>query len=197
MAAETLCLSVRRRQVNANKICIHILAMLGWFAARRGTNMRPGANLYESRQDGRTAGMSTFDTSPHVLRPQQERSRAALAKIVQAAEKILRKDGIDGFSMAAVAEAAALPIGNIYRRFKGKDELLQAIKHDVTSRIEVAVAERLSQQEFSDIPSLIRALVGAASNTFAGDETLYRNVFDSRTRNPVLDQIGLIGRRRV
>jgi AcrR family transcriptional regulator len=131
------------------------------------------------------------------LRPQQERSRAALAKIVQAAEKILRKAGIDGFSMAAVAEAADLPIGNIYRRFKGKDELLQAIKHDVTSRIEFAVADLLSQQEFSDIPSLVRAFVGAASKTFASDETLYRTVFESRTRNPVLNQIGLSGRRRV
>ena len=141
--------------------------------------------------------MSTFDTSPHVLRPQQERSRAALAKIVQAAEKILRKAGIDGFSMAAVAEAADLPIGNIYRRFKGKDELLQAIKHDVTSRIEFAVADLLSQREFSDIPSLVRAFVGAASKTFASDETLYRTVFESRTRNPVLNQIGLSGRRRV
>ena len=141
--------------------------------------------------------MSTFDTSPHVLRPQQGRSRAALAKIVQAAEKILRKNGIDGFSMAAVAEAADLPIGNIYRRFKGKDDLLQAIKHDVTSRIEVEVAERLSKREFSDIPSLVRALVGAASKTFASDETLYQIVFNSRTRNPVLNQIGLSGRRRV
>ncbi len=141
--------------------------------------------------------MSTFDISPHVLRPQQERSRAALAKIVQAAEKILRKDGIDGFSMAAVAEAADLPVGNIYRRFKGKDELLQAIKHDVTSRIEMAVAARLSQQQFSDIPTLVRALVGAASKTFASDETLYRIVFDSRTQNPVLNQIGLSGRHRI
>jgi AcrR family transcriptional regulator len=141
--------------------------------------------------------MSTFDTSPHVLRPQQERSRAALAKIVQAAEKILRENGIDGFSMAAVAEAADLPIGNIYRRFKGKDELLQAIKHDVTSRIEEAVAGRLSQREFSDIPSLVRGFVGAISKTFAGDETLYRMMFDSRTRNSVLDQIGSSGRRRI
>jgi AcrR family transcriptional regulator len=153
--------------------------------------------LDESRHDGRTPAMSTFDISPHVLRPQQERSRAALAKIVQAAEKILRKDGIDGFSMAAVAEAADLPVGNIYRRFKGKDELLQAIKHDVTSRIEMAVAARLSQQQFSDIPTLVRALVGAASKTFASDETLYRIVFDSRTQNPVLNQIGLSGRHRI
>src|SRR5712672_2790129 len=159
--------------------------------------MRPRADLDESRHDGRTPAMSTFDISPHVLRPQQERSRAALAKIVQAAERILRKNGIDGFSMAAVAEAADLPIGNIYRRFKGKDDLLQAIKHDVTSRIEVAVAERLSKREFSDIPSLVRELVGAASKTFASDETLYQIVFNNRARNPVLNQIGLSGRRRV
>jgi AcrR family transcriptional regulator len=141
--------------------------------------------------------MSTFDTSPHVLRPQQERSRAALARIVQAAEKILRKDGIDGFSMAAVAEAADLPIGNIYRRFKGKDELLQAIKLDVTSRIEEAVAGRLSQQQFSDIPSVVRGFAGAIGKTFAGDETLYRIMFDSRTRNSALDRIGSSGRLRI
>ena len=141
--------------------------------------------------------MSTFDTSPHVLRPQQERSRAALARIVQAAEKILRKDGIDGFSMAAVAEAADLPIGNIYRRFKGKDELLQAIKLDVTSRIEEAVAGRLSQQQFSDIPGVVRGFAGAISKTFAGDETLYRTMFDSRTRNSALDRIGSSGRLRI
>jgi AcrR family transcriptional regulator len=141
--------------------------------------------------------MSTFDTSPHVLRPQQERSRAALARIVQAAEKILRKDGIDGFSMAAVAEAADLPIGNIYRRFKGKDELLQAIKLDVTSRIEEAVAGRLAQQQFSDIPGVVRGFAGAISETFAGDETLYRIMFDSRTRNSALDRIGSSGRLRI
>jgi AcrR family transcriptional regulator len=173
-----------------------LLALVGCFVVEGGTNMRPGAGLNEALH-GRTTVMSNFDTSPHVLRPQQERSRAALAKIVQAAEKILRKYGIGGFSMAAVAEAADLPIGNIYRRFKGRNELLQAIKHDVTSRIEVAVTDRLSQQEFSDIPSLVRALVRAASRTFASDETLYRIVFDSRTQNPVLNQIGLSGRHRV
>src|ERR1700726_2733604 len=158
--------------------------------------MRPRADLDESRHDGRTPAMSTFDISPHVLRPQQERSRAALAKIVQAAEKILRKDGIDGFSMAAVAEAADLPVGNIYRRFKGKDELLQAIKHDVTSRIEMAVAARLSQQQFSDIPTLIRGMVGAVSEAYSRDEGLHRFLFNRSVSDPVLTEIGSSGRRR-
>jgi AcrR family transcriptional regulator len=131
------------------------------------------------------------------LRPQQERSRAALAKIVQAAEKILRKKRHRRFSMAAIAEAADLPVGNTYRRSKGKDELLQKVKHDVTSRIKEAVAGRLSQQEFSDIPRLVRGFVEAASKTFADDETLYQIMFDSRTRNSALNQIGSSGRRRI
>ena len=101
--------------------------------------------------------LSTFDLSPHVLRPQQRRSRAALARIVRAAEQLLRTSGIDDFSMAAVAQAAGMPVGNIYRRFRGKDELIQAIKEDVIARIEDAVTQRLSQERFRDIPSLIDA----------------------------------------
>jgi len=77
------------------------------------------------------------------------------------------------------------------------DLLKGGIDQKLNALIEVAVAERLSKQEFSDIPSLVRAFVGAAGKTFASDETLYRIVFDSRTQNPVLNQIGLSGRHRI
>jgi hypothetical protein len=62
-----------------------------------------------------------FETSPHVLRPQ--RSRVALAKIVQAAEEILRKNCIDVFSTAAIGEDADLPIGNTYRRRRAEKQI--------------------------------------------------------------------------
>jgi hypothetical protein len=71
--------------------------------------------------------MSAFDNSPHVLRPRQQRSREALAKIVQAAEHILRTDGPDGFSIAAVARTSGLPTANIYRRFRFKEDILLAL----------------------------------------------------------------------
>ncbi|SDS57499.1 TetR/AcrR family transcriptional regulator [Bradyrhizobium canariense] len=141
--------------------------------------------------------MSTFETSPHVLRPQQQRSRVALAKIVTAAEQLLRTRGIDGFSMAEVAEAARLPVGNIYRRFRGKDELLQAIKYDVTARIEDAVARRLSSREFKDITDLIQRFAGATCDTFAGDEKLYRTLFAAQVAGSAMDRIGADGRRRI
>ena len=141
--------------------------------------------------------MSTFDTSPHVLKPQQNRSRAALARIVNASQQLLKTSGIDDFSMAAVAEAAGLPVGNIYRRFRGKDELLQAIKEDAIARIENAVTERLSRERFRDIPSLIRGIVGAVSKAYSRDQSLHRFPFNRSISDPVLTEIGSSGRRRI
>jgi AcrR family transcriptional regulator len=140
--------------------------------------------------------MSTFDASAHVLRPQQRRSRAALARIVEAAEQLVRTSGIDDFSMAAVAQAAGMPVGNIYRRFRGKDELIQAIKEDIIARIEDAVTERLSRERFRDIASLIHGFVGAVSEAFSSDESMHR-FLSSRSGDPVLCQIGSSGRRRI
>ena len=156
-----------------------------------------GLALLDCRHDGMATVMSTFETSPHVLRPQQQRSRVALAKIVTAAERLLRTKGIDGFSMAEVAEAAGLPVGNIYRRFRGKDELLQAIKYDVTARIEDAVAERLSLDAFKDIADLIRRFAGATCDTFAADEKLYRTLFSAQTADSAMHRIGASGRLRI
>jgi AcrR family transcriptional regulator len=142
--------------------------------------------------------MSTFETSPHVLKPQQQRSRVALAKIVTAAEHLLKTRGIDGFSMAEVAEAAGLPVGNIYRRFRGKDELFQAIKYDVTARIEQAVAKRLSSRRYKDISDVIHRFAGAICDTFANDEKLYFAIFAAQSGGTLaMNQIGASGRRRI
>ena len=132
-----------------------------------------------------------------MLKPQQLRSRAALARIVKGAEQILKKGSLEDFSMAAVAEAAAMPIGNIYRRFRGKDELLQAIKEDAIARIENAVTERLSRKRFPDIPSLIRGIVGAVSEAYSRDEGLHRFLFNRGASDPVLTEIGSSGRQRI
>jgi AcrR family transcriptional regulator len=140
---------------------------------------------------------STFDTSPHVLKPQQRRSRAALARIVTGAERLLKTKSLEDFSMAAVAQAAGIPVGNIYRRFRGKDELLQAIKEDAIAGIENAVTERLSRERFRDIPSLIRGIVGAVSEAYSRDQGLHRFLFNRSISDPVLTEIGANGRRRI
>jgi len=141
--------------------------------------------------------MSTYETSAYVLRPHQKRSREALRKIVAAAEQLLRTEGYDGFSMAAIADTSGLPVGNIYRRFNGKAELLQAVKENVTARIEDRVEGRISNGAFSDAELLVRAFIAALVETFTSDETVHRILFDDRVRSPVMEEIGNSGRRRI
>jgi AcrR family transcriptional regulator len=140
--------------------------------------------------------MTTLENSPHVLRPRQQRSRDALVKIVQAAEHILRTEGPDGFSVAAVAHVSGLPVGNIYRRFRSKEDILLALKDDVTSRVERAVMEKVGSR-FARVDDFVSDFVLAFVNTIAQDETIHRALFDPRLRTPAMEQIGSGGRRRI
>ncbi|MEV4581596.1 helix-turn-helix domain-containing protein [Nonomuraea jabiensis] len=76
--------------------------------------------------------------------PQQARSRQALQRILTAAEEVLHANGFDDFTMAAVAEQADVSIGNIYRRFDGREQLLAAVKDRLLSGMEKRVAEALA-----------------------------------------------------
>jgi AcrR family transcriptional regulator len=141
--------------------------------------------------------MKSFDASPFVLPPQQERSRAALARIVQAAAEVMVKSGPEGFSMAEIAAAAGMPVGNIYRRFKGKDDIIQAIKLDATARLEAAVMQKLSGQTFGEARDLVFAYAQSMAAAFEKDEALHRVLFSQPTVNPALSQIGTEGRLRI
>ncbi len=144
-----------------------------------------------------TIKMSTYENSRLVHRPHQQRSRDALAKIVAAAELLLRTKGYAGFSMAALAELSGLSTGNIYRRFRGKSELLQALKEEITARLEQTVAEYLSHGNFPDIASVVHRTMDAAILAFSHDQSLHQILFDTRITDPFIDKIGWDGRTRI
>jgi AcrR family transcriptional regulator len=141
--------------------------------------------------------MPTFEFSRHVLHPQQDRSRQALTRIVEAADLVLRRDGIDGFSIQAVASAAGLPVGNLYRRFRGKGDILRALKEDVTARIEQAVVQQLAKRRFHHIDTFIPAYMAINVKVFAQDEAVHLALFDDRLRDATRDEIGTSGRQRI
>lgn len=59
--------------------------------------------------------------------PQQARSQDTVAAIVEAAARILEKEGYDRFSTNAVAEKAGVSIGSLYQYFPRKDALIGAL----------------------------------------------------------------------
>jgi AcrR family transcriptional regulator len=63
--------------------------------------------------------------APHP--PQQARSRESLRRMLDAAEAVMEKYGVEGITVARVARQAGIAPSNVYRRFRGKDALLAAV----------------------------------------------------------------------
>lgn len=59
--------------------------------------------------------------------PKQERSRHTLHRLLSAAEALLEHGGLEAATVPAIAEAAGVSVGIIYRRFPNKDALLRAV----------------------------------------------------------------------
>lgn len=141
--------------------------------------------------------MDPYELSPFVLPPQQERSRIALARIIAGASEVLVREGSDSFSMADIAQAAGLPVGNIYRRFKGKDSIVQAISLDTFTRLEDIVRDRMQQPHFASASDVVAELAAGMAQMSEQNEALFRVLVRYPITSADLLAIVLTGRRRL
>ena len=67
-------------------------------------------------------------TTPGLRRePVQERSRARVAAIVDAAERLVVSEGVAALTMRHLAEEAAVPVGSVYQFFADREAVLAVI----------------------------------------------------------------------
>lgn len=59
--------------------------------------------------------------------PKQERSRHTLHRLLSATEALLEHGGLEAATVPAIAKAAGLSVGVVYRRFPDKDMLLREV----------------------------------------------------------------------
>lgn len=60
------------------------------------------------------SGPGVFDTPPGLLTiPRQRRAQESLARLLSAAEDLIKRGGLDALTMAALAEAAEVSVGSI------------------------------------------------------------------------------------
>ena len=96
--------------------------------------------------------------------PQQARSRAALRRLLASAEHVLINDGPEELTIARVAEHAGVSVGGVYRRFAGKEQLIDAVKQALVERLEHSVVAAMENAEPS-LEGVLDALATALSNT--------------------------------
>lgn len=89
--------------------------------------------------------------------PRQERSRAMVEAIEQAAELIVAEGG--SFTTNRVAERAGVSIGSLYRYFDGKEVLFERVVERYVARLEHAVRTGVAGFRAAPGPRSARALV--------------------------------------
>jgi len=94
--------------------------------------------------------------------PQQARSRAALQRLLASAQHVLVNDGLEDFTIARVAEHAGVSVGGVYRRFAGKEQLIDAVKQALMERFEQAMADGLEKAKPS-LNGVVEAFTTALS----------------------------------
>ena len=87
-----------------------------------------------------TASLPADSTT--TVRPPRAQQRSQ--QLLQAAARLMERDGSDAVSMQAVAEEAGVSVGLIYRYFGGKNDLLLAVIVDVLDNFAVAVPEAVA-----------------------------------------------------
>jgi TetR/AcrR family transcriptional regulator, transcriptional repressor for nem operon len=87
-------------------------------------------------------------------------------RLVAAACELVHHRGIAGTTLADIAQAADVPLGNVYYYFKTKDDIIAAVVQTRAHQIESALAalERRHRSPTARLKGLVRLLAGQADS---------------------------------
>lgn len=83
--------------------------------------------------------------------PRQARSRESLRRMLDAAETIMEKHGVEGLTVRRVAAAAGISAPNVYRRLRNKDALVAAVFRRFSEQAAAELAQPIDAEKIRPI----------------------------------------------
>ena len=116
----------------------------------------------------------------------QTRSRQTAARLLEAAETVLEKCGLEGASVPEIARRAGVSAASIYRRFSDKDGLLREVFERFFERSIKANAEALQPARWkaASLEKSICALVAGMVAAYSQRPGLLRAVISYSEQHP-------------
>jgi AcrR family transcriptional regulator len=93
-------------------------------------------------------------------RPRQERSERLVADVLEAAIRVLAREGAARFTMARVAEEAGVSVGSLYQYFPNKEAILFRLQSDEWEQTGALLAAILAESD-KPAPDRLRSMVSA------------------------------------
>lgn len=112
------------------------------------------------------------------LAPQQARSRESLRKLLKAGAEVLGQHGVDGATIPRIAAHAGLTPGAVYRRFKDKDALFEAVILGILERQQERLPLGATPDAVRQIPLAVFAdqLIGGMVVSYRANAPLLRAI---------------------
>jgi AcrR family transcriptional regulator len=120
--------------------------------------------------------MATRRKTRPVLRktPEQDRSRATVETLLDAAARILVREGYDAFNTNRVAETAGVSVGSLYQYFPNKDSLIGELMRRHTVAIENGLQALAPQAQHPSFEDEVRAAIDQTVRAHLVDPDLHR-----------------------
>ena len=117
--------------------------------------------------------------------PTQERSRRRFARILDAAAKLVVRDGVEALTTREIARAAGVPIATFYQYFADKEAVLIALTGRDTDEMDAEVAAALADLEERGSPtvaSVVRATMEAFVRVYHRRRSFESSVWSPSSR---------------
>ena len=105
----------------------------------------------------RATSRRSVDLRPR-KQPRQERSRHMNQVILEAAVRVLRRQGATGFTTTRVAEVAGISVGSLYQYYPNKASLLFRVHEQEDERTWAGIEEILEDVETPPRERVVRAI---------------------------------------
>jgi AcrR family transcriptional regulator len=129
--------------------------------------------------------------------PQQPRSRATVAVILDAAIRVLDREGFDALTTSRVAEVAGVSVGTLYQYFAHRDAIVTALQDRELERagamLERVLAGAHTQSNHELARGVVLELLAARGLSFAAPERVV--AFDARSVAVLKAFLGMAGPR--
>jgi len=140
--------------------------------------------------------MASKQASPHHLPraalakvPRQQRSIAMVHSIVDAAKRVLEREGLEAFTTNRVADVAGVSVGSLYQYFPNKDALLLGVMERGLHMAEDVCHQALAASQATTFEEAYRELMTGLIEHLEPRRPLLREVLAG---TPLLSETGFV-----
>jgi AcrR family transcriptional regulator len=120
--------------------------------------------------------MKTSERASTRREPKQQRSRETVEAVLEAVQRVLRREGAEAITTNRVAEAAGVSIGSLYQYFPDKQAIVLALRDRHVNGVRHVIERTMTHCTSASLEEFTRELVEQLANVHSEDAELHEIV---------------------